>query len=148
MKKRNYKRIYKPGTLIRIVGSDCVFMSLGLVPNNNRQINSFNGIDIVKRKAVTRADGRARPANKHEQATYWNIMKEVIRQRNTETKEKVDIIKTVSDNKGLIDLSMDPTEFKQRIHAIVARYADSSKTDAKELQEVFKKLADNINPYK
>lgn len=83
MKNRNYKRIYKPGTLMRIVGSDCVFMSLGLVPTNNRQINSFNGIDIVKRKAVTRADGRARPANKHEQATYWNVMKEILRDKDS-----------------------------------------------------------------
>ena len=78
MKKRNYKRIYRPGTLFRVQGSDCVFMSLGLNPRNNRQIFSFNGIDIVERKTVKRADGRARPANKWEQATYWAVMKEVV----------------------------------------------------------------------
>jgi len=60
MKKRNYKRIYKPGTLMRIEGSNAVFMSLGLNPKNDRQIFSFNGIDIVERKTVKRADGKAR----------------------------------------------------------------------------------------
>lgn len=85
MKKRNYKRIFKPGTLMRIVGSDCVFMSLGLVPTNNRRINSFNGIDIVKRKFVTRADGRARPATKWEQNTYWAVLKEKLRENDPET---------------------------------------------------------------
>lgn len=78
MKNRNYKRIYRPGTLMRIQGSNCVFMSLGLNPRNNKQIFSFYGIDIVERKAVTRADGRARPANKWEQNTYWAVMKEII----------------------------------------------------------------------
>ena len=85
MKNRNYKRIFKTGTLMRIVGSDCVFMSLGLVPTNNRQINSFNGIDIVKRKAVTRADGRARPATKWEQNTYWAVMKEILKEKDDKT---------------------------------------------------------------
>lgn len=78
MKKRNYKRIYKPGTLMRIEGSNAVFMSLGLNPKNDRQIFSFNGIDIVERKTVKRADGKARPANKWEQTTYWAVMKEVV----------------------------------------------------------------------
>lgn len=82
MKKRNYKRIYRPGTLFRVQGSDCVFMSLGLNPRNNRQIFSFNGIDIVKRKAVTRADGRAVPARKWEEQTYWQVMKEIISEKD------------------------------------------------------------------
>ena len=77
MKKRNYKRIFRPGTLMRIQGSNCVFMSLGLNPKNNRQIFSFNGMDIVERKPVTRTDGRARPANKWEQNTYWAVLKEI-----------------------------------------------------------------------
>jgi len=78
MKKRNYKRIYRPGTLFRVVGSNAVFMSLGLNPKDNRQIFSFNGMDIVRRCAVKRADGRARPATKQEQQTYWAVMREVI----------------------------------------------------------------------
>lgn len=78
MKKRNYKRIYRPGTLFRVVGSNAVFMSLGLNPKDNRQISSFNGMDIVRRCAVKHADGRARPATKQEQQTYWAVMREVI----------------------------------------------------------------------
>ena len=92
MKKRNYKRIYKPGTLMRIEGSNAVFMSLGLNPKNDRQIFSFNGIDIVERKTVKRADGKARPANKWEQETYWAVMKEVIaEQERQEAKPKFDV---------------------------------------------------------
>lgn len=82
MKKRNYKRIYRPGTLFRVQGSDCVFMSLGLNPRNGSQIFSFNGIDIVKRKAVIRADGRAVPAKKWEEQTYWQVMKEIISEKD------------------------------------------------------------------
>lgn len=78
MKKRNYKRIYREGTLFRVVGSNCVFMSLGLNPKNDREIFSFNGIDIVKRCTVKRAYVRARPASRWEQQTYWNVMREVI----------------------------------------------------------------------
>jgi len=81
MKKRNYKRIYRPGTLFRVAGSNAVFMSLGLNPKNNRQIFSFNGMDIVRRCAVKRADGRAVPATKQEQQTYWAVMREVIARR-------------------------------------------------------------------
>lgn len=84
MKKRNYKRIFKPGSLFRVVGSNCVFMSLGLNPRNNREIFSFNGIDIVKREAVTRADGRAHPATKAERETYWKVMKEIIHKKDSE----------------------------------------------------------------
>jgi hypothetical protein len=60
-------------------------MSLGLNPRNNKQIFSFNGIDIVERKAVTRADGRARPATKWEQNTYWAVLKERLRENDPET---------------------------------------------------------------
>ena len=59
-----------------------MFVSLGLNPSNDKQIFSFNGIDIVERKAVKRADGKARPANKWEQATYWAVMKEVVDKRD------------------------------------------------------------------
>ena len=81
MKKRNYKRIYRPGTLVHIVGTNTVFMSLGLNPKDNRQISLFNGMDIVRRCAVKRADGRAVPATKQEQQTYWAVMREVIARR-------------------------------------------------------------------
>lgn len=81
MKKRNYKCIYRPGTLFRVAGSNAVFMSLGLNPKDNRQIFSFNGIDIVRRCAVKRADGRAVPATRSEQQTYWAVMREVIARR-------------------------------------------------------------------
>lgn len=56
MKKRNYKRIYRPGTLVRIVGTNAVFMSLGLKPQDKRQLASFNGIDVKRRCAVSRAN--------------------------------------------------------------------------------------------
>ena len=81
MKKRNYKRIFRPGTLFRVKGSDAVFMSLGLNPKDNRQIFSFNGMDIVRRCAVKRADGRAVPATRREQQTYWAVIREVAAQR-------------------------------------------------------------------
>lgn len=81
MKKRNYKRIFRPGTLFRVAGTNAVFMSLGLNPKDNRQILSFNGMDIVRRCAVKRADGRAVPVTRREQQTYWAVMREVIAQR-------------------------------------------------------------------
>lgn len=87
MKQRNYKRIFRQGTLFRVVGSDCVFMSLGLNPRNRREIFSFNGIDIVRRQAVIRADGRARPANRQEQQTYWNVMREIIDRQDRQREE-------------------------------------------------------------
>ena len=77
---------------MRIKGSNAVFMSLGLNPKNDRQIFSFNGIDIVERTTVKRADGKARPANKWEQATYWAVMKEVIAgQERQEAKPKFEV---------------------------------------------------------
>ncbi len=81
MKKRNYKRIFRPGTLFRVAGTNAVFMSLGLNPKNNRQILSFNGMDIVRRCAVKRAYGRAVPATKQEQQTYWAVIREVTARR-------------------------------------------------------------------
>lgn len=81
MKKRNYKRIFRPGTLFRVAGSNAVFMSLGLNQKDNRQISSFNGMDIVRRCAVKWADGRAVPATRREQQAYWAVMREVIARR-------------------------------------------------------------------
>ena len=81
MKKRNYKRIFRPGALFRVAGSNAVFMSLGLNPKDNRQISSFNGMDIVRRCAVKWADGRAVPATRREQQAYWAVMREVIARR-------------------------------------------------------------------
>ncbi len=109
MKKRNYKRIYKPGTLMRIEGSNTVFMSLGLNPKNDRQIFSFNGIDIVERKTVKRADGKARPANKWEQTTYWAVMKEVIaEQERQEAKPKFEVGDWIVDRyDGVCDLVIE-----------------------------------------
>ena len=86
MKKRNYKRIYRPGTLFRVAGSNAVFMSLGLNPKDDRQIFSFNGMDIVSRCAVKRADGRAMPATRREQQTYWAVMREVMARREETSK--------------------------------------------------------------
>ena len=81
MKKRNYKSIFRPGMLFRVAGSNAVFMSLGLNPEDNRQISSFNGMDIVRRCAVAQADGRAVPATRREQQAYWAVMREVIARR-------------------------------------------------------------------
>jgi len=101
MKKRNYKRIYRPGTLIRVQGSDGVFMSLGLNPRDDKQIYVSNGIDIKERKAIKCASGRARPANKWEQQTYWAVMKEVI-DKQERSIESVDNDRTKDSEQFLV----------------------------------------------
>lgn len=96
MTNRKLKKLAKAGSLFTVIGTHCVFMSMGGFKNTEicqkaylakekvfvqllkgREINSFNGIDVERRVPVSRADGYCRPATKKESALYWNIMKEL-----------------------------------------------------------------------
>ena len=69
MKKRKAKKIFRPGTLFRVVGSKVVGMSLGYRKPN--EIESFNLIDVVAGTPVKRCDGKCRLATKKERMMYW-----------------------------------------------------------------------------
>lgn len=76
MKRRKAKKMCECGTLIKVEGTDCVFMSLGFVRNGC--IDSFNGIDIRKRELISRCSGKGRLATKKESLIYWSVMKEYL----------------------------------------------------------------------
>lgn len=70
MNIRKVKKLFKPGTLFTVIGSNRVVgMSLGYKSPN--EIRSFNLIDIVKGETVSRCNGKCRLATKREQAWYW-----------------------------------------------------------------------------
>lgn len=73
MKRRKSKKVYTEGQLITVQGTSCVFMSLGLIGNN--ELNSFNGFDISTGRVVKRCDGKVRLATKKESKRYWLAMK-------------------------------------------------------------------------
>lgn len=79
MGKRKSKKQFKPGTLITVQGTRCVFMSLGLKGDNT--IESMNGIDIITGKPVSRCDGKARLATKREQMWYWIALRHIIEKK-------------------------------------------------------------------
>ena len=79
MKRRKSKKLFKPGTLVTIQGTSCVFMSLGL--KSACELDSFNGFDISNMKPVTRCDGKARLATKKECERYWMAMKKMVKNR-------------------------------------------------------------------
>ena len=55
MKRRKSKKIFVPGTLITVRGTNCVFMSLGM--KHSCELESFNGFDISTGHPVRRCDG-------------------------------------------------------------------------------------------
>lgn len=71
--KKEIEKITTCGTLVTIVGTTCVFMSLGRDSKPN-QLRTLNGIDIKTRTPVTRCDGICRLATKNEVKAYWDIM--------------------------------------------------------------------------
>lgn len=73
MKRRKAKKVYSEGQLVTVQGTSCVFMSLGLIGNN--ELNSFNGFDISTGCVVKRCDGKVRLATKKERKRYWLAMK-------------------------------------------------------------------------
>lgn len=74
---REAKKAYRPGTLITVEGTHCVFMSLGL--KKNFKLDSFNGMDILTGEPVRRCDGTARPATKKESLLYWIHLRNFIK---------------------------------------------------------------------
>lgn len=83
MNRRRSKKIYKPGTLITVQGTYCVFMVIGLKGKN--ELDSFNGINVVTGKPVIRCDGRARLATKKEQRLYWTFIKALIHEKEEQS---------------------------------------------------------------
>lgn len=73
MKRRKSKKLFKPGTLVTIQGTHCVFMSLGLKGNN--ELESINGINLETKRVVKECNGKARPSTKREAALYWDILR-------------------------------------------------------------------------
>ena len=73
--------MFRPGTLVTIKGTSCVFMSLGHKEGTKNELQSFNGMDIRCRVPVIRCDGEGRQATRREQAEYWKVMREVIRKK-------------------------------------------------------------------
>ena len=70
MNTKKAKKLFKPGTLFTVVGSNRVVgMSLGYKKPN--EINSFNLINIVTGEFIGSCDGKCRLATKREQAWYW-----------------------------------------------------------------------------
>ena len=83
MNNRKLKKILSAGTLVRVIGTDTVFMCLGGLHKGTNHIKSFNGIDIKKRVPISRADGKCRLATKKEQNAYWDIMRDITGNSNT-----------------------------------------------------------------
>ncbi len=80
MKKSKEKRIKKPGALVAIKSTDCVFMSVGLV--GKRQIDVFNGFNLRTGAPERNISGEARLATKAEQGRYWNILRNKLKLMN------------------------------------------------------------------
>ena len=82
MKKRNSKKMFSPGTLITVQGTNCVFMSLGM--KSSCELDSFNGFDLRTGNPVAVCNGMARLSTKKERVKYWGILKEFAKEKKND----------------------------------------------------------------
>jgi hypothetical protein len=92
MTLKKLKKIASPGSVYTIIGTHTAFMSLGGFKRTANGLSpiGINGIDLFARKAVTRMDGRCRPATSKEERVYWNIMKQIT--NNLLPGERIEVI--------------------------------------------------------